>query len=182
MTMQQVSENQDATSKSQLALDNSERFCVFRSGGIWFGIPALAVRSVAPRPEITPAPHSDPMLKGLCHIQNEFIAVVSLQALTQIQYETLPDAEQQLLTILGPQGPWGLLIDEAVSLAVLETSISTFSNHQDKWSKVTVGSATFQNQVLQILDPTAIYTYASDLLDMYWQSASQPGFQITCNL
>ena len=180
--MQLANNTQNATSMNQLALDNSERYCVFQSGGSWFGIPALAVRSVVPRPEITPAPHSDPMLKGLCHIQNEFIAVVSLQALTRIQYETSPDAEQQLLTILGPQGPWGLLIDEAVSLAVLETSISTFSNHQDQWSKVTLGSATFQNQVLQILDPTEIYSYASNLLDMYWRSTGQPELELTCNL
>lgn len=167
---------------NQTALDNSERYCVFRSGDSWLGIPALAVRNVVPRPEITPTPHSDPMLKGICHIQNEFMAVVSLQALTQIQYDTLPNAEQQLLTILGPQGPWGLLIDEAISLAVLETSISSFSNQQDQWSKVTVGSATYRNQVLQILDPNAIYSYAANLLDKYWQSAGQDEFQLTCNL
>ena len=178
MTMSQSTVNQFGNSMNQLDLDNSERYCVFQSGGSWFGIPALAVRSVVPRPEITPTPHSDPMLKGLCHIQNEFIAVISLQALTQIQYETLPDAEQQLLTILGPQGPWGLLIDQAVSLALLETSISTFSNQQDKWSKVTLGSATYDNQVLQILDPAAIYSYASNLLDMYWQNAGQPEHQL----
>ena len=162
---------QNNTNTNQLALDNSKRYCVFQSGGSWFGIPALAVKSVVPRPDITPTPHSDPILKGLCHLQNEFFPVVSLQALTEIQYETSPDAEQQLLIILGPQGPWGLLIDKAVSLADLETSISTFSNQQDTWSKVTLGSATFQNRVLQILDPTAIYQYASNLLDMFWQSA-----------
>lgn len=181
-TMSQANRNRNGTSMSQLTLDNSERYCVFQSGGSWFGIPALAVRRIVPRPEITPSPHSDPILKGICHIQNEFIAVVSLQALTQIQYETSPDTEQQLLTILGPRGPWGLLIDEAVSLAVLETSISTFSSHQDQWSKVTLGSATFQNQVLRILDPNAIYSYAAKLLDMYWQTAGQPNFQLTCNL
>lgn len=171
----------DRTNMNQLALDNSERYCVFQSGGSWFGIPALAVKSVVPRPEITPTPHSDPILKGLCHLQNEFFPVVSLQALTQIQYETSPDAEQQLLIILGPQGPWGLLIDQAVSLAVLEASISTFSNHQDQWSKVTLGSATFQNQVLQILDPTAIYEYASNLLNMFWQTAGTTEHHLTCN-
>ena len=116
------------------------------------------------------------MLKGLCHLQNEFFPVVSLQALTQIQYETAPDSEQQLLIINGPQGAWGLLIDQAVTLAVLEASISTFSNHQDQWSKVTLGSASYQNQVLQILDPTAIYAYASNLLNMFWQSAGTTTF------
>ena len=126
--------------------------------------------------------HRTAILKGIAHIQNEFIPVVSLQALTQIQYETSPDAEQQLLIILGPQGPWGLLIDQAVTLAALETSISTFSDHQDKWSKVTLGSATYQNQFVQIVDPMAIYSYAANLLDMYWQSANQTKPQLTCNL
>ena len=39
----------------------------------------------------------------------------------------------------------------------------------------------FENQVLQIIDPTAIYAYASNLLDMYWQNAGQPQHQLTCN-
>lgn len=179
--MPPASESQTGTTINQLALDNSERFCVFQCGDSWFGIPALAVRSVVPRPNITPTPHSDPILTGLAHIQNEFIPVVSLQALTQIQYETSPGAEQQLLIILGPQGSWGLLIDQAVSLAALETSISTISNHNDQWSKVTLGSATYQNQFLQIVDPTAIYSYTANLLNMYWQSAGQTTPHLTCN-
>lgn len=155
---------------NQLALDNSERYCVFQSGGCWFGIPALATRCIVPRPAVNRTPHCDPILQGICHIQNEFVPVVSLQALTQVQYETCPGAEQQLLILNGPQGPWGLLIDQAVALAALETSISTFSERQNNWSKVTVGSASFQNQVLQILDPQAMYQYASKLLDLFWQS------------
>lgn len=166
---------------NQIALDNSERYCVFRSGDSWFGIHALAVRSVVPRPAITRTPHSDPILIGLCHLQNEFIPVISLQALTQIQYETSPEAEQQLLIILGPQGSWGLLIDQAVTLVALETSISTLSNQQDKWSKVTTASASFHNRVLQILDPNALYHYASSLLDMFWQGDPQTEHQLTCN-
>ena len=165
---------------NQIALDNSERFCVFRSGDSWFGIPALAVRSIVPRPKMTRTPYSDPILKGLCHLQNEFMPVVSLQALTQIQYETSADAEQQLLIMLSPQGSWGLLIDQAVTLAALETSISSFSNRQDKWSRVTIGSATFQNQVLQIIDPSAMYQYVASLLDMFWQSAEPTEPQLLC--
>lgn len=155
----------------QTDLSDSERYFVFKSGERWYGMPALAVRSVAPRPDITQTPYSDPILKGLCHVQNEFLPVVSLQALTQIQYETSQGSEQQLLVVFGPQGAWGLLIDEAVAIAPLETSISTFSNRLDRWSKVTLGSASFRSQVLQVLDPNAIYQYASNLLDMYWQNA-----------
>ncbi len=174
--------NNNTKNISQLALDNSERFCVFRSGEGWFGIPALAVRSIVPRPEITITPQSDPILKGLCHLQNEFFSVISLQALPQIQYDTSPESEQQLLIIHGPQGPWGLLIDQAIGLAALETSISAISNRQDDWSKVIVGSASFENQVLQILEPAALYHYTSNLLGMFWKHSEHPISQLTCNL
>jgi purine-binding chemotaxis protein CheW len=155
---------------NQLVLDNSERYCVFRSGERLYGISALSVRSIEPRPEITTAPQSDPILTGLCHLQNEFFPVVSLQALTQIQYETPDESEQQLLILHGPMGPWGMLIDQAIGLAALETSISAICHQQDTWSKVTLGSASFQNQVLQILDPAALFRYTSNLIEMFWNS------------
>ncbi len=166
---------------NQFALDNSDRHCVFQSGDGWFGIPALSIRSIVPRPAISRTPYSDPILQGISHVRNEFVPVVSFQSLTQVQYESSPGSEQQLLLITGPQGPWGLLIDQAIALAALETSISTFSGRHDKWSSITVGSATYQNQVIQILDPAAMYQYASNLLEMYWQTAEQNEFEITCN-
>ena len=154
---------------------------MFRSGENWFGVAALAVRSIVPRPNIAALPHADASLKGVCHIQNEFLPVVSLRALSSIQYDTSADAEQQLAILLSPQGPWGLLIDEAATLAELEISISTFSDQSDPWSRVVVGSASWNNQVLQILDPVAIHQYASRLLEMYWQTTDQNLPQLTCN-
>lgn len=145
----------------------SDRYCVFNCGDSWFGLPALTIQSVVPRPGITRTPQSDPILRGICHLQNEFIPVISLRALTQIRYEHVESA-QQMLVVLGPKGSWGMLIDEAVALADLEISVSTFSRREDTWSKVTVGSASFRNQVLQILDPLAVYQYAINLLDMFW--------------
>jgi chemotaxis signal transduction protein len=162
-------------------IDAKSRCCVFRSGENWFGITALAVRSIVPRPDIASVPHADASLKGVCHIQNEFLPVVSLRALTSIQYDTSADAEQQLVILLGPQGPWGMLIDEAATLAELEVSISTFANQNDPWSRVIAGSASWRNQVLQILDPVAMHQYASRLLNMYWQSGNQNQPQLTCN-
>lgn len=166
---------------NQLKLDNSERYCVFRNDGSWYGLPALAVRNIVHDPRITPAPYSDPILHGICHTQNEFIPVVSLQALTEIQYDKARPELQQLMILLGPQGPWGLMIDEAVALAALETSISTFSNNQDRWAKATLGSASYQNHVLQILDPTAIYEYAASLIDGFWHNVDQTDLQLTLN-
>jgi chemotaxis signal transduction protein len=158
---------------NQLALDNSDRYCVFRSGDDWYGIPALSIRSIVPRPPVSRTPCSDPILQGISHVQNEFVPVISFQSLTQIQYDSEPGSEQQLLIMSSPQGPWGLLIDQAIALAALETSISTFSGQNDKWSSVTIGSATYQNNVIQILDPVAMYEYAGNLLEMYWQNSEQ---------
>ncbi len=152
--------------------DYSERICVFRSGDGWFGFPSLSIRSVVPRPLIKRTPHSDPVLQGICHLQNEFIPVLSLRSLMSVQYETASNIERQLMIMLGPQGPWGLLIDQAVALVALETSVSSFSNRDDNWSKVIVGSASYLNHVLQVLDPTAIYLYASNLLESFWQDTA----------
>lgn len=162
-------------------IDEKGRCFVFRSGENWFGIDALAVRSIVPRPDIAALPHADASLKGVCHIQNEFLPVLSLRALSSIQYDTSAESEQQLAILLGPQGPWGLLIDEAATLAELEISISTWSSQTDPWSRSIVGSASWNSQVLQILDPVAVHQYASRLLEMFWQSGDQSQPQLTCN-
>ncbi len=162
-------------------LDNSGRFCVFRTGQDWYGISALAVRSVVPRPLITPMPHSDPSLIGICHLQNEFIPAVSLQAVTNIQYETTADSQQQMIILLSHKGPWGLLIDEAATLAELEVSISTLTDQNDPWSRVLMGSASWQNNVLQVLDPVAICQYTTRLLDMFWQTGQRNEPQLSCS-
>ena len=60
-------------------LKDSESSLLFTCGKDRFGINATAIRSVLPAPAVTPTPHSDPVLKGIAHIQNEFLAVVSLQ-------------------------------------------------------------------------------------------------------
>ena len=146
-----------------------DRYCVFQSGENGYGIPALSVLRVTERPQLTGMPQSDPVLRGVCHMQNEFLPVFSLIALSQIQYERSHIAEQQLLVLPGPNGNWGLLIDEALGLADLEISISTLSTQDDAWSKVVSGSATFKNQVLQIIDPAAVHDYANNLLNMFWQ-------------
>jgi len=166
---------------SDAILNDNGRCCVFRSGENWFGIGALAIRGIVPRPDIAELPHADASLKGVCHIQNEFVPVVSLRALSSIQYETSADAEQQIAILLSPQGLWGLLIDEATTLAELEISISNFSDQSDPWSRVVIGSASWNDQVLQILDPVAVHQYASRLLEMYWESSEQNQPQLTCN-
>lgn len=146
----------------------SERFCAFRSGESGYALPALSIQSVTLRPSLTRVPHSDPVLRGVCHVQNEFVPVFSLLGLTQIQHEQRIEAELQMLIVHGPAGNWGMLIDEALGLTELEISISALSSKEDAWSKISMGSASFKNQVLQVLDPLAVYQYAIGLLDAFW--------------
>jgi len=159
-------------------VDQSERYCVFQIGDEWFAFPSLAIRSVVPRPSLTQVPYSDPVLRGMCHLQNEFLPVFSLRALVNVSQDATSAEEKQLMIMMGLQGtwgqsPWGLLIDRAVALVPLETSISSYSSHEDNWSRVIVGSASYSNHVLQVLDAKAIFQYVSNLLEMHWQPAGQ---------
>ncbi len=158
---------------NNLNLDVAQKYCVFQSADSWFGFPCLNIRRVIPRPSITRMPFSDPVLRGLSHIQNEFVPVYSLRSLLNVEYES-NDCEQQLMVLSGPQNPWALLIDRSVGLAELETSWSALAQMgEDRWSKVVVGSATYQNHVLRVLDPDAIYRYAMTLLESYWHDATK---------
>lgn len=155
---------------NQIQLDNSERYCVFQCADRWYGVPALSVRSIVPLPPITPTPHCDPILQGIVHLQNEFLPVVNFRSLTEIQYDQNETNDQQLAVLLGPEGPWGLSIDRAETLASLEVAFTEIANEQDRWSKAVLGSASYQNQILQILAPIALYEYASSLLGGFWAS------------
>ncbi len=184
---------------SNLNLDDAKKFCVFHSNDSWFGLPCLKIHRIIPRPQITVVPYSDPILRGVCHAHNEFIPIASLRSLLgasnapegssdqegwQDQAVMGPagnirddssEVESQLMILPGPQGSWGLLIDRAVGLADLETSyISSFAPTEDhQWSTVVVGSASYANHVLQVLDPDAIYRYVVHLLEDYWLQATE---------
>ena len=156
---------------NQLQLDNSERYCVLQCADRWYGVPALSVRSIVPLPAITAAPFSDPILAGVVHLQNEFLPVVNLRSLTEIHYDQDEATEQQLAVLLGPDGAWGLSIDRAQSLASLEVAVTEIADSQDRWAKAVLGSASYQNQILQILAPDALYEYASTLISGFWQES-----------
>ncbi len=156
--------------------DNHQRFCVFQSSPNAFAIAATSVQSVITTPELTCVPHSDPILNGLCHLQNEFIPVFGLRALTQVQYEQNNQLENQMMVMVGSKGHWGLLIDQAIGLAHLEVSFQSFSDDQDAFSRVVLGTASYKSQVLQVLDPDALYEYTYHLFSRFWQQDLTPIF------
>ena len=161
-----------------LDLNEAQKYCIFECNDNWFGFSSLYIRGVIPRPEITALPHSDPVVLGVAHVQNEFLPVISLRALLDVQYEST-DNQQQMMIMSNNQLSWGLLIDRAIGLSELEVSISMLPDHEDMWSKVVTGSASYSNQVLQVLDPDAVYAYAQNLLKRYWNDSDRFEFEST---
>lgn len=155
-----------------LSLETAQRYCVFQSSNAWYGIPCLNVRSVVPKPNITRLPFSDPVIRGVCHIRNEFLPVVSLRSLLNIQYEA-GESEQQMIILSNRSTAWGLLVDRTDGLEDLETAYSTLSDSNDaSWSKVIVGTATYRQHVIQVLDSDAIYQDACQLLESFWNGST----------
>lgn len=163
-----------------LNLDVAGKHCVFQNNRHWFGVPCLSVRSIIPRPDLTLVPFTDPVLLGVSHIQNEFVPVFSLQSILSVEQQCDAELQNQLMLMGTSQNGWAMLIDRSVGLADLETSWSSMATiEDDDWSRLVAGSATWDSQILRILDPDAILRYAGKLMDGFWQDAAglneQPG-------
>ena len=149
-----------------------ERYCVFSASGGRFGLPALSLKQVAPRPLITPVPASHPVLLGLAHVRNEFLPAFSLRTITEFE-EQSRDTENQLLVINSVNGSWGLLIDRTIAVTPLETSFSSLERRGDRWSQVMTGAASYREHVVQILEPTALLQFLVSKLNEGWDFTSE---------
>ncbi|MEM7455696.1 MAG: chemotaxis protein CheW [Planctomycetota bacterium] len=147
-----------------------QRFCVFRSGTGWFGLPALSIAQVTTRPQLTPVPGSDSALAGLARVRNEFVPAFSFASITMFD-EAMTCSEDQLVVINSVAGSWGLLVDQTIDVVALETSLSALANQEDHWSRVSAGSASYKDQVLQVLEPDSLLQYAVSRLEAFWKSA-----------
>lgn len=153
-------------------LDETDKYCVFHQGGSLFAVPATCVLEVAKDPGIVSVPGSDAVLAGLCHLRNEFLAVLDLRALAGENGENGQDlTEQQLLVISGSNGPWAVLVDRVSGLESLEVSLSQDIHSADDWSAAMIGSATLRNQVIRILEPFRVYRLADSILGQSWAKA-----------
>lgn len=150
-------------------LDETDKYCVFHQGGSLFAVPATCVLEVAADPGIVSVPGSDAVLAGLCHLRNEFLAVLDLRALAGENGEDL--TEQQLLVISGSNGPWAVLVDRVSGLESLEVSLGHDVHSVDDWSAAMIGSATLRNQVIRILEPFRVYRLADSILGQSWAKA-----------
>jgi chemotaxis signal transduction protein len=150
-----------------------DKYCVFVSGSGWYAVPALAVREVAPCPDLFRVPAADVSLAGICHLRNEFLAIVRLDLLQAHEAQANHDP-QQLLVLTANAGAWGLLVDKVVALESMEFSIRTELDREDGHLDLQIGAATYHDHFVRLLDPHHLYRYAELRLRNAWVSRPEP--------
>ncbi len=149
-----------------------DKYCVFVSGSGWYALQALAVREVAPCPVLFRLPATDAALAGICHLRNEFLAIVRLDLLQAHEAQANRDP-RQLLVLTGTAGAWGLLVDEVVALESMEFSIRTEVEREDSHLDLQVGAATYRDNFVRLLDPHHLFRYAEHRLLDAWMSCPE---------
>ena len=141
-------------------------YCVFRRGIFWFALPALSVREVLLRPAITLVPNARALLTGLCHVRSEFLPVLNLGPLLGGDAPLLT-SEAQMLVVESADGHWGLLVDQVAALTPLETSVAPEEN-STPWFTAVLGWATYQDQLVRVLEPAVFYRMAESCFEEGW--------------
>jgi chemotaxis signal transduction protein len=142
----------------------SEKYCVVRARGEGFAVPASAVREVLSDVTLVPLPHISSLLAGVCHVRSEFLPVIRLSALFD---PTAADsqASNHVVIVQGHNGPWALLVDEALALTALEPSLSIEPpSGGDAGPDAVIGTATFGDRIVRVLDVSATYRWAEKQL------------------
>ncbi|MFQ5730748.1 MAG: chemotaxis protein CheW [Planctomycetaceae bacterium] len=158
---------------SAIGPQSGERYCLLRSGSSWFALPAAKVQEVSFRPAVVPVSPAAPILAGLCHFRNEFLAVLSLRnLLPNMALDETP--ESQVVVVRGDDGPWVLLVDEVAALESLESASAAETAAEDGWSDVVTAWATFRDHAVRILDPENFYRLAQRALQDGWNPIDDP--------
>ncbi len=147
-------------------LHPSDHYCVFRVDQNTFALAATDVREIVEMVPVVAVPRSAPCLAGLCHLRNEFVPVLSLPSMLGTPCVDRNKTEY-LLVVDGPEGIWSLAISQAIGLERLEMA-STGATHADSHSRVVVGTASFRDRVVRILDSGRLYRMAVEVLEHAW--------------
>jgi chemotaxis signal transduction protein len=151
-------------------LDETDKHCVFCLGDSLFALPATCLLEVAANPGVSAVPGANPVLAGVCHLRNEFLAVIDLRALAG--EDRVDFGDQQLLVVNGSNGAWAVLVDGIVGLESLEVSISQDMHSADDWTTAMIGSATLRNRAIRILEPSRVYRLADNVIRHWWAESA----------
>lgn len=151
----------------------TDQYCVFEAEGALWGVAAESVREVADSVQMVPIPESPPLLKGVCHLRTELLPVLDLCAVTG-EGEAAEVNPGHMLVFNGTEGPWSLPITRALALQPLELSVSSGRSAAVEESSAVIGTATFRDEVLRVLDAAFLYRSAAETLDAHWSAGARP--------
>ena len=131
--------------------------------------PVSFVRSCC-APDITPLPNASYILKGISHVSNEFITITEPLLRSSDRHEPndeKSDAQsRQLLVVAGPDGPWGMLVDDVAEL----TNLDDFQPRQSAEQHISyLGTATHLGNDVRVLDVDETYRSVASDLKTNWQ-------------
>lgn len=157
-------------------LSGSDKHCVFRSGASWFSLPAIVVREISIAPDLVRVPHCHQSFAGVCHLRSEFIPVIMLNTLLNI--DKLPSAQpHNKLMVINGTNVWSLLIAEAATIESLETIVTPDTRMDDATHSAVMGTAMSRDQIVHVLDPNGLFRIAQQALDDFWAVQNQPNQQ-----
>jgi chemotaxis signal transduction protein len=166
---------------------SDDKYCLFHCRGELLAVPALAVRSVTPLPELSPVPLSHRCLAGLANVHKEIVPVFDLCGLPGFADESdLPgtspgatdrpgessvprSASQQMLAMNSESGGWGVLIGQVMGLETLEVSFKGRTSSEAGRNAITAGSASCDGQFVTVVDPDALLALLNESLQSHWE-------------
>ena len=154
-------------------LSGSDKHCIFRCDRSWFSLPATSVSEIAIAPELVQVPNCHPSLAGLCHLRSEFIPVLSLTRLMNVDTKQTTETHGKLMVIHG-SSVWAMLIAEAAALESLETLVTPDLRPDDLNPTPVTGTAMYREQIVRVLDPITLYRMAQQSLESHWRGAQNP--------
>ncbi|MGB0599151.1 MAG: chemotaxis protein CheW [Rubripirellula sp.] len=147
-------------------IDSGKQF-VFRTGARWFSVSAIAVREVTIAPDLVSVPGCHTALAGLCHYRSEFIPVLALDQLLDMDGNHASEPQDRLI-ILGDRVSWAMPVAEAAAVESLETLMTPELRHEDGNPNLIMGTSIFRGQIVRVLDEKAVLKLAQKLLEESW--------------
>ena len=148
--------------------ETSSKHCIFQYGNSLFAILATAIREITHAPLLVRVPQSPSSLGGVCHLRSEFVPVIQLGPLLGAgDFQATPSA--QLLILDSALGAWALMIDRAIAIETIEAHVDTVPRDDGQRSAV-LGTATYQAEIVRVLDPQALLQLVHQSGHRQWDS------------
>jgi chemotaxis signal transduction protein len=145
----------------------TDHYCIFQAEDAIWAVAAASVREIADAAPIVVVPESPAEVVGVCHVRMEFVPVLSLSALlgdSGREYRT----GDYLLILNSGEGPWALPVQRALSLQALEIAVGETVLGGHRQVSGILGTATFRDQVLRIIDAAWLYRRAHEVIESRW--------------